>query len=86
MPIPDAIRTFINAQAHAAPGRFDDLRLVIFNGTLKRSPETSHTDGLLEIPVPAYGTRLTTGTSRSPDIPTPSTAANRRPTPHSPRR
>jgi hypothetical protein len=55
MPIPDAIRTFINAQAHAAPGRFDDLRLVIFNGTLKRSPETSHTDGLLEIPVPAYG-------------------------------
>jgi multimeric flavodoxin WrbA len=50
MPIPEAIQTFINAQAQAAPGRFDDLRLVIFNGTLKRSPETSHTDGLLAIP------------------------------------
>ena len=50
MPIPEAIQTFIDAQAQAAPGLFDDLRLVIFNGTLKRSPETSHTDGLLAIP------------------------------------
>ena len=50
MPIPGSIQTFINAQADAAPRRFDDLRLVIFNGTLKRSPELSHTDGLLAIP------------------------------------
>ena len=50
MPIPESIQSFINAQADAAPGRFDDLRLVVFNGTLKRSPEPSHTDGLLAIP------------------------------------
>ena len=35
------------------PGRatsaYDDLRVVVFNGTLKRSPESSHTDGLLSI-------------------------------------
>ena len=36
-------------QADAAPGRYDDLRAVIFNGTLKRSPEPSQTDGLLAI-------------------------------------
>lgn len=49
MAIPAPIRAFIDRQADAAPGRYDDLRAVIFNGTLKRSPEPSHTDGLLEI-------------------------------------
>ena len=29
--------------------RYDDLRAVVFNGTTKRSPEPSHTDGLWEI-------------------------------------
>ena len=36
-------------QADAAPTRYDDLRAVVFNGTLKRSPEPSQTDGLLAI-------------------------------------
>ena len=31
------------------PRRYDDLRAVVFNGTLKRSPEPSQTDGLLAI-------------------------------------
>ncbi len=30
------------------PARYDDLRAVFVNGTLKRSPERSHTDGLIE--------------------------------------
>ncbi|MEO8967797.1 MAG: NAD(P)H-dependent oxidoreductase [Solirubrobacteraceae bacterium] len=47
--MPVAIQTFIDRQAEQAPGRYDDLRAVIFNGTLKRSPEPSHTDGLLAI-------------------------------------
>jgi multimeric flavodoxin WrbA len=49
MAIPAHIERFIDQQAQAAPGRYDDLRAVIFNGTLKRSPEPSHTDGLLGI-------------------------------------
>jgi multimeric flavodoxin WrbA len=31
------------------PARYDDLRAVIINCTLKRSPELSHTDGLISI-------------------------------------
>lgn len=50
MPIPSVIQSFIDEQADAAPARYDDLRAVIFNGTLKRSPEPSQTDGLLAIP------------------------------------
>lgn len=49
MAIPTSIQTFIDAQADAAPSRYDDLRAVVFNGTLKRSPEPSQTDGLLAI-------------------------------------
>lgn len=49
MALPSAIQRFIDAQADAAPGDYTDLRAVIFNGTLKRSPERSHTDGLLAI-------------------------------------
>jgi multimeric flavodoxin WrbA len=49
MPIPATIQTFIDRQADAAPARYDDLRAVVFNGTLKRSPEPSQTDGLLAI-------------------------------------
>ena len=41
---------FIDEQADDAPTRYDDLRAVVFNGTLKRSPEPSQTDGLLAIP------------------------------------
>ena len=50
MPIPQSIATFIEAQAKNAPGSYGDLRVVVFNGTTKRSPEPSHTDGLLAIP------------------------------------
>ena len=49
MPIPAPIQDFIDRQAAASPTRYDDLRAVIFNGTTKRSPEPSHTDGLLAI-------------------------------------
>jgi hypothetical protein len=50
MPIPESIAAFIDQQAKRAPAAYDDLRVVIFNGTTKRSPEPSHTDGLLAIP------------------------------------
>ena len=49
MPIPAAIQEFIDRQADAATTRYDDLRAVVFNGTLKRSPEPSQTDSLLAI-------------------------------------
>jgi multimeric flavodoxin WrbA len=49
MPLPESIQTFIDQQADGAPERYDDLRAVIFNGTLKRSPEPSNTDGMLAI-------------------------------------
>src|ERR1700759_3561653 len=49
MALPSPIQAFIDAQAANAPGRYADLRAVIFNGTLKRSPEPSQTDGLLAI-------------------------------------
>jgi multimeric flavodoxin WrbA len=50
MPIPSVIQEFVDRQADNATARYDDLRAVIFNTTLKRSPELSHTDGLLAIP------------------------------------
>jgi len=49
MSLPESIQGFIDQQARQAPGRYDDLRAVVFNGTTKRSPEPSHTDGLLDI-------------------------------------
>src|SRR3954470_12944310 len=49
MPIPSAVQQFIDHQADVATTSYDDLRAVIFNGTLKRSPEPSQTDGLLAI-------------------------------------
>jgi hypothetical protein len=49
MAIPAPIQTFVDAQADAASGDYSDLRAVVFNGTLKRSPEPSQTDGLLAI-------------------------------------
>lgn len=50
MPIPAPIQQFIDDLSERAPARYDDLRAVIFNGSLKRSPEPSQTDGLLAIP------------------------------------
>jgi multimeric flavodoxin WrbA len=49
MGLPAPIQEFIDRQAAAAPTSYTDLRAVIFNGSLKRSPERSHTDGLLSI-------------------------------------
>src|SRR3954451_9117081 len=49
MAIPASIQSFIDAQADTAPGVYTDLRAVIVNGTLKRSPEPSQTDGLIGI-------------------------------------
>ena len=56
MPIPEAITVFIEAQAKRAPVHYHDLRVVVFNGTTKRSPEPSHTDGLLAIPRRIFAT------------------------------
>jgi multimeric flavodoxin WrbA len=50
MPIPENIQSFIDKQADEAPAKYDDLRAVVFNGTLKRSPEPSQTEALLAIP------------------------------------
>lgn len=49
MSLPASIQKFIEDQAAEAPVRYDDLRVVVLNGTLKRSPEPSHTDGLLAV-------------------------------------
>ncbi|MFN8130710.1 MAG: flavodoxin family protein [Solirubrobacteraceae bacterium] len=58
MPIPASIQAFIDHLNATAPASYDDLRAVVFNGTLKRSPEPSHTDGLLAI---AWGILETAG-------------------------
>lgn len=47
--IPEGIARFIDAQAREAPGDHSDLRAVFINGTLKRSPEPSNTEGLVEV-------------------------------------
>lgn len=39
--------TTTSDQNAAAPPRFDGLRALFINATLKRSPELSHTDGSL---------------------------------------
>ena len=49
MSIPASIRSFVDELADNAPTAYDDLRAVVFNGSLKRSPEPSHTDGLLDV-------------------------------------
>src|SRR4051795_2408199 len=51
MPIPATIQAYIEETVANTTGSYDDLRAVVFEGTLKRSPETSHTAGLLEIPL-----------------------------------
>jgi hypothetical protein len=49
MALPSNIQRFIHEQAEHAGTRYDDLRAVVFNGTTKRSPEVSNTDGLVAI-------------------------------------
>lgn len=72
MSLPPDIERFIDQQANGAAGRFGDLRAVVFNGTTKRSPEVSHTDGLLEIPRRIFdrvGVELTEIRTADHDIP-----------------
>ncbi|MGH2878629.1 MAG: hypothetical protein ACRDK4_03345 [Solirubrobacteraceae bacterium] len=49
MALPPDIQRFIDEQADRATTRYDDLRAVVLNGTTKRSPEVSNTDGLVAI-------------------------------------
>src|SRR4029079_16548707 len=49
MSIPASIRSFVDELVADAPAAYDDLRVVVFNGSLKRSPEPSHTDSLLAV-------------------------------------
>jgi multimeric flavodoxin WrbA len=51
MPIPAPIQAFVDELADRAPAEYYDLRAVVFNGTLKRSPERSNTDGLLAVAI-----------------------------------
>jgi multimeric flavodoxin WrbA len=51
MTIPASIQSFVDELSATAPAAYDDLRAVIFNGTLKRSPEPSNTDGLLAVAI-----------------------------------
>ena len=53
--IPESVARFIDAEVAAATTSYDDLRVVILNGTLKRSPEPSHTDGLLAVTTRVLG-------------------------------
>ena len=47
--LPDHVQRFIDDEVDAATTDYADLRAVFLNGTLKRSPETSHTEGLIDI-------------------------------------
>lgn len=47
--LPDSVQRFVDAEIAANETDFSDLRAVYLNGTLKRSPERSHTDGLLAV-------------------------------------
>lgn len=47
--INNSIQAFIDAQADDAPADYSDLRAVFFNGTLKPSPQVSHTEGLIDV-------------------------------------
>ena len=43
--LPENVQQYVDAEIAANPTDFDDLRVVVLNGTLKRSPEPSHTEG-----------------------------------------
>lgn len=54
MSIPEETGSYIEALSKGAPARYDDLRVLVFNGTLKRSPEESNTEGLLKVPLEIF--------------------------------
>ncbi len=47
--IPEKIQAFIDRQVADSPTDYSDLRAVVINGTLKRSPEISQTEGLIKL-------------------------------------
>ena len=47
--LPEPVQAFIDAEIAATKTDYSDLRAVFLNGTLKRSPATSHTEGLIGI-------------------------------------
>lgn len=47
--LPATVQTFIDAEIAANSTDYSDLRVVILNGTLKKSPEVSHTEALTDI-------------------------------------
>lgn len=47
--LPEPVQHFIDSEVSANTTDFSDLRAVFINGTLKRSPEVSHTDALIDI-------------------------------------
>jgi multimeric flavodoxin WrbA len=47
--LPQPVQDFIDAEIAANTVDYSDLRAVYINGTLKRSPETSHTNGLIDV-------------------------------------
>ena len=49
--IPQPIQRFIDQQAERSSTDYSDLRAVFLNGTLKRSPNVSNTDGLMAISI-----------------------------------
>jgi multimeric flavodoxin WrbA len=47
--LPESVQAFIDHEIAANTTDFSDLRAVYLNGTLKRSPDPSHTEGLIDI-------------------------------------
>jgi multimeric flavodoxin WrbA len=47
--LPESVQKFIDSEIAANPTDFSDLRAVYLNGTLKPSPQQSHTDGLIAV-------------------------------------
>jgi multimeric flavodoxin WrbA len=47
--LPEPVQRFIDAEIAANTTDFSDLRAVYLNGTLKRGPQVSHTDALIDV-------------------------------------
>ncbi len=47
--IPETIQAFIDHQVATTPTDYSDLRAVVLNGTLKKSPDVSQTEGLVRV-------------------------------------
>ena len=47
--LPESVQRFIDEEISQNQVDFSDLRVVVLNGTLKRSPEPSHTEGMVSI-------------------------------------